>query len=124
MSATGTFFKEEGGEYMEKQLNELSDLVRTQTKMYLRENMKELVELFKSEDFSKELIKSINDDVDIPEGEIDPSDLIGDGSGDNGPGVGKEMKLRITNPDDFGIGPVPDFGNPNRNILRDVLQIH
>ena len=66
MSATGTFFKEEGSEYMEKQLNELSDLVRTQTKMYLRENMKELVELFKSEDFSKELIKSINDDVDIP----------------------------------------------------------
>lgn len=66
MSATGTFFKEEGGEYMEKQLDELSELVKTQTKMYLRENMKELIELFKGEEFSNELIKSINDDVDIP----------------------------------------------------------
>ena len=66
MSATGTFFKEEAGEYMEKQMNELSELVRVQTKKYMRENLVELVELFKSEDFSKELIKSINDDVDIP----------------------------------------------------------
>ena len=66
MSATGPFFKEEGGEYMEKQLDELSELVKTQTKMYLRENMKELIELFKGEEFSNELIKSINDDVDIP----------------------------------------------------------
>ena len=66
MSATGTFFKEEAGEYMEKQMNELSELVRVQTKKYMRENLVELVELFKSEDFSKELIKSINVDVDIP----------------------------------------------------------
>ena len=51
---------------MEKQLDELSELVKTQTKMYLRENMKELIELFKGEEFSNELIKSINDDVDIP----------------------------------------------------------
>ena len=59
----------------------------------------------------KNKICNNDDDVDIPEGEINPSDLIGNGSGDNGPGGGKEMKLRITNPDDFGIGPVPDFGN-------------
>ena len=32
MSATGTFFKEEAGEYMDKQLDELSELVKTQTK--------------------------------------------------------------------------------------------
>ena len=66
MSATGTFFKEEAGEYMDKQLDELSELVKTQTKKYMRENLKELVDMFRGEEFSKELIKSINDDVDIP----------------------------------------------------------
>ena len=66
MSATGTFFKDEAGEYMDKQLDELSELVKTQTKKYMRENLKELVDLFRGEEFSKELIKSINDDVDIP----------------------------------------------------------